>query len=322
MGRDGGRGLVNVAFVTPLRLAELLAADVLVDRKPLTNPVLGSAVRRALGADPRPFGEVADHVATEAAVARLYGELSRLMPDALQALRSDAWGDTMVGLFQRVQALVSDYHDEDAVVRAVLARPDIGAAVQPFGHIVWHLPAPLSPAQVALVAATISTAPSTVIVGLTGDTAADERVVRTCRDAGVIVESPPAAPSVCTADRIISVTDADEEVRAVLTSVLQSGRRGRPARPNRRVLSGAPSVRPRDRTPRVRRWATRQRAKHRPAGRQRGGPYAAGRIAPRRRTVAPRSGHGVHRRCTRPVLSWTRPSRRMGANLARRRGRA
>ena len=184
MGRDGGRGLVNVAFVTPLRLAELLAADVLVDRKPLTNPVLGSAVRRALSADPRPFGEVADHVATEAAVARLYGELSRLTPDALQALRSDAWGDTMVALFQRVQALVSDYHDEDAVVRAVLARPDIGAAVQPFGHIVWHLPAPLSPAQVALVAATISAAPSTVIVGLTGDTTADERAVRTCRDRG------------------------------------------------------------------------------------------------------------------------------------------
>src|SRR5699024_8176006 len=79
-GRDrgAGAGIANVNFATPLQVIEQLAADVLVGIHPLTNPVLASAIRRTLADDPRPFGEIADHVATETAAANLYAELSRL----------------------------------------------------------------------------------------------------------------------------------------------------------------------------------------------------------------------------------------------------
>ena len=77
-GTIGHGGIVNVSFVTPFRLAELLSADRLLDSHPLTNPVLGAAVRLALADDPGPFAPVADHYATEAALAALYAELSNV----------------------------------------------------------------------------------------------------------------------------------------------------------------------------------------------------------------------------------------------------
>ena len=48
----GLRGLANVQFVTPFRLAELLGADQLLGTRPLTKPVLGAAVRRTLATEP------------------------------------------------------------------------------------------------------------------------------------------------------------------------------------------------------------------------------------------------------------------------------
>ncbi|HAY68123.1 MAG TPA: hypothetical protein DCY82_07530, partial [Acidimicrobiaceae bacterium] len=68
-GDLGVAGVANVNFVTPFRLAELLAVGELPGRRPLTKPVLGAAVRRALADDPRHFRNVRDHQATERALA-------------------------------------------------------------------------------------------------------------------------------------------------------------------------------------------------------------------------------------------------------------
>ena len=87
----GGRGIVNVNFVTPLRLAELLAPEPAGDqpeRRRLTNPVLGAAVRLALADEPGPFRDVRDHHATEVALAGLYGELSHVSDESLDVLRA------------------------------------------------------------------------------------------------------------------------------------------------------------------------------------------------------------------------------------------
>ncbi|MEZ5217302.1 MAG: hypothetical protein R2715_12165 [Ilumatobacteraceae bacterium] len=78
--RDLGGGVANVQFVTPFRLAQLLAGGRGADAKPLTNPVLGAAVRLALADDPGPYAEVAEHQATIAAVSELYAELSSAEP--------------------------------------------------------------------------------------------------------------------------------------------------------------------------------------------------------------------------------------------------
>ena len=52
-------GIANVSFVTPFRLAELVAADLLLDTAPITNPVLGAAVRQVLADDPDIYRPVA-----------------------------------------------------------------------------------------------------------------------------------------------------------------------------------------------------------------------------------------------------------------------
>lgn len=229
-GTVGAGGLANVSFLTPLRLAELLAADALPGH-PLTNAVLAAAARRVLRRRPEPFGRVADHHASEAAVVALYAELSRLRPETLDRLgRLDEKTAALVGIHRAVQAELGErFYDEDARARAAGERlhadPDGAAAL--LGRVIWFLPERLSPAQLALVAGAVATVPATVVVGLTGDAAADEAVRRTCATAGCRVpDERPADPP--TGTRILSVSDPDEEVRAVCREILALAEAGVP----------------------------------------------------------------------------------------------
>jgi len=75
-----GRGVVAVTFLTVYRLAELLAAPTLAaaGRRPVSTPVVASAVRRALARDPGSFAPVANHPATEEALVAAHRELADL----------------------------------------------------------------------------------------------------------------------------------------------------------------------------------------------------------------------------------------------------
>src|SRR6188472_1506304 len=83
-----GVGLAAVTFLTPYRLAELLAAAGLAGqgKRPVSTPVLAAAMRAELAADPGLFGPVAEHPATESALVATYRELRDLSPAALDAL--------------------------------------------------------------------------------------------------------------------------------------------------------------------------------------------------------------------------------------------
>ncbi len=221
----GRRGLVNVTFVTVLRLAQLLTLDTPRERPPLTNPVLGSAVRRALRADPRPFAGVAQHVATETAVAATYAELSRLSPAARAAVAAEPSGALAVSLFERVHDHLGSYDDEDAVARAAATDAVLRRNAASLGHVVWYLPDQLSPAQTGLVAAVLSQAPSTVVVGLTGAADADEGVRRLCAAVGVEV-GPLALVEVPTAQHLVSVADPEQEVIEALRGAVSLIDRG------------------------------------------------------------------------------------------------
>jgi ATP-dependent helicase/nuclease subunit B len=228
----GGSGIANVAFLTPFRLAELLAADLLLDRRPLTNPVLGAAVRRALATAPGPFAAVAGHHATEQAVAALHAELSTLDEPALERLRRRGGPSaaSAVAVHRAVAGHLGGFHDETDVARAAADRPDLATALSPFGHLVWFLPAPTTAPLVGLLGAALDAAPATVLVGVTGDPEADGEVRAMCGRAGVLLpetadDHPRVVPS---ADRIISVTDADEEVRAVVRAIVTLAEGGVP----------------------------------------------------------------------------------------------
>ncbi|MEX2658974.1 MAG: PD-(D/E)XK nuclease family protein, partial [Acidimicrobiales bacterium] len=220
-GALGATGLANVGFVTPFRLAELLGSTELGERRPLTNPVLAAAARRVLADEPGIFAEVAGHQATQAALVHLYGELSRALPATLAAIAASSdRGAEVVRLVDAVRTRLADHHDEDDLAVAAaqrLARDP--AAAQSLGTVVWHLPDRLSPAMGDLVCQVLAAAPSSVVVGLTGVDDADAPVRDVCASAGVELPaaSPVAEPH---AERIVSVSDPDEEVRTVIREVM------------------------------------------------------------------------------------------------------
>lgn len=229
-GVVGTGGVANVSFLTPFRLAELLSADQLPDRRPLTNPVLGSAVRRCLARDPGPFAPVAEHLATERALAALYAELSSVSEDALDSLHAaGGLAAAAVAQYRAIEERLAGFHGEDDVAVAARQRPDLHRALAPFGGLVWYLPEPATPALSRFLAAVLAAAPCTVILGVTGHAAADDPVFEACRRVGV--EVPPgtsAQVDVPVGSHIVSVTDPDEEVRAVVRRIMALAEQGVP----------------------------------------------------------------------------------------------
>ena len=218
--------LANVSFVTPFRLAELHGASAMGSRKPLTNPVLAAAVRSVLASAPGLFAGVADHSATAAAVVSVYGELSRAQPATRAAIAGVGdRGAEVVRVVEAVRARLEGFFDEDDL--AVAAAEALGAGGGgSLGALVWHLPDRLSPAMASLLGVALEAATAaSVIVAVTGEADVDEAVLDGLRRCGVEVDAAVAAREVPveapTATRIVSVPDADEEVRQVVREVVQ-----------------------------------------------------------------------------------------------------
>lgn len=223
-GALGVEGVANVRFVTPFRFAELLSVGQLADRRPLTNPVLEAAVRRALADDPKHLRAVRDHQATERALAELVGELANTSAAARRSIHEQ--GGAAAGLIELndvIRGHLGAFHDEADVAGAAAARTDLATAIAPFGHVIWHLPGPLSTPLAGFLRTVLSVVPCTVIVGTTGDSGADAEVARSLHRVGVpggpLDGSDEADPVL--GDHVISVTDADEEVRAVIREIVQ-----------------------------------------------------------------------------------------------------
>ena len=229
-GVGGRHGVANVHFLTPFRLAELLAADLLLDHRPLTNPVLGAAVRRALATEPGPFVEVADHQATEAALAARFAELSHVSAASLDALAAGpGMAPAAVRMYRAISSHLDGFSTEDDVVRAAADRPDLADALGPYGTVVWYLPEPVTAALARLLGRVLAAAPdAAAIVALTGADDADAPVLDVCARAGVGVDRTAATWQPPVGTQITSVTDADEEVRAVVRQVAALAEAGVP----------------------------------------------------------------------------------------------
>lgn len=219
--------LANVSFVTPYRLSEVLGSAHVDGRVPLTTPVLAAAVRATLAADAGMFAPVAAHQATQVALIRLFGELSRVRPGTKARIAAaSVRGAEVVRLVTEIEARLDGYFDEDDLADAATAVVVAGrSTIESSGALVWHLPQPLSPALSSLLAACLQRAPrASVVMALTGDPGADVAVVGAVRAAGVVVDDDvitAAAVAPPTADRLVSVSDADEEVRQVIREIVQ-----------------------------------------------------------------------------------------------------
>ena len=233
---DGGAGVAAVTFLTVYRLAELLGAPRLAAqrRRPVSTPVLAAALRRVLRRDPGVFAPVAEHPATEAALVAAFGELSDVSAGGLEALaRAGRRAGDVVRLSRQARQVLHDgWYDEahltEAAVDAVRNEP--ARVERELGHVVVHLPQDLLQRQARLVVAVAEVCPTTVVAGFTGAEAADAGVRRSLARVGA---EPPAAdvptvPGPGDATRVLTASDADDEVRAAVRAVVDAARDGLP----------------------------------------------------------------------------------------------
>ena len=231
-----GTGLIAVDFLTPYRLAELLGAARLAsqDRRPVSTPVVAAAVRQSLAAEPGVFEPVAEHPATEAALVASYKELRDLTEDALAGLaaRSRRAAEVVrVSRATRQRLATAWYDEEDLMVAATEAADQDHAAIAALGAVIVYLPQRLSRHAAELLRTVGQSADLTVIAGTTGVTEADAEVARSAAQLG-LTDPPPPSPrpletAVSTArTRIITASDADDEVRDAVRAVVDAVRSG------------------------------------------------------------------------------------------------
>ncbi len=231
---DGRAGLVNVRFYVLARVAELLGAPVLAtkDRRPLTSPVRAEAIRAALAEEPGVFRDVAEHPATERSLDSTFRDLRRTADEALVAVaRHGARAADVVRLYRRFRELTVQYYDEEDLAAAAAGAVRSGtAALRDVGHVILYLPRRLSPAEGTLVDALGHARGLTAIIGLTGDEDGDAPARRLAaqleRALGPAAEQPPASSPAGTG--IVAVTDAEEEIRAVLRLAMERLAHGTP----------------------------------------------------------------------------------------------
>jgi RecB family exonuclease len=230
-----GRGVVGVTFLTVYRLAELLGAGALAraGRRPVSTPVVASAVRRALARHPGLFAPVAHHPATEEALVAAHRELADLDSDQLDVLaaRPQLRTREVVRLHRATKSLLhQEWHDEHDLMRVATEIVGDGSPlVAELGTLVAFLPQRWSTPAARLLRGLAEHTHLEIIAGVTGVPAADAQVVTSLRRVGVETAADVAAgiaPVVGT--EVWNASDPDDEVRAIVRGVVDAMRAGVP----------------------------------------------------------------------------------------------
>jgi ATP-dependent helicase/nuclease subunit B len=239
-----GDGVAGITFLTGFRLAELIGAPKLAaaHRRPVSMPVLAAGVRAVLADAPGRFRPVAEHPATEAALVAAHRELSNVDDAALDALaRSGPRAADVVRISRRVRAsLAPEWYDERDLMDAATAEVAAGVPLlADLGAVVVHLPQELSTPAAALLRALATRVPVTVVAGTTGDARADAAVRAAMARLDLALPEADASADDSTATRVVSTSDPDDEVRAMVRLVVDAARAGVPLE-RMAVLYGAP----------------------------------------------------------------------------------
>ncbi|MCB0992322.1 MAG: PD-(D/E)XK nuclease family protein, partial [Acidimicrobiales bacterium] len=222
---DAGVGIAGIDLITTYRLAELIGAPDLaaMGRRPVSNPVVAAAIRQVLAGRRSMFSAVREHPSTERQLLRVHRELRDLSDPQLDLLadQSSRAADVVSIHRQTEQALAADWYDEfdlfDVATSLIDADPD---QVTRRGRIIVHLPKALTAAAARLLTTIARHNDVVVLVGTTGHPRADQSARTIC--AQLNVSLPEVAAEVPVASNIVSVSDADDEVRTVVRSLIRA----------------------------------------------------------------------------------------------------
>jgi len=191
----GAAGVANVTFVTADRLAEALGSSALelAGRRHLTRSVLHAACRRVLAEHPELFGIAGEHPSTSLEIVARYEELRVAGDGALAVLagRGPA-ASALATVASEIRRLVArGYYDDVELLESAseAVRRDGGAAAP--GVVVVYLPERIRPAEATLFTELGARRDVLVLLGSSGDPAAD--AVLEEREA--ILGLGPAAPA-------------------------------------------------------------------------------------------------------------------------------
>jgi RecB family exonuclease len=230
---DRGRGVVGVNFLTVLRLAELLGAPRLAQdrRRPVSTPVVASAVRSALAREPGIFAPVAEHPATEEALVAAHRELANLTDEELDVLAAQSpRARDIVRLHRATRAALAPrwYDESDLMAAACDAIAEEHSALHDLGTVVCYAPQRVSAPAARLLRGLAETRTMHVLVALTGVAGADGPVHASLERLGVKLDNRVENIEPARATKVISASDADDEVRTIVRGVVDAMREGTP----------------------------------------------------------------------------------------------
>ena len=214
LGADGG--VAAIELVTPGRLAERIAgADLAAaGRRPVSTPLIDITVREVLRHAPGHYESVADHPSTVTSLRDLHRELRMAGPLGAAALRgASARGREAARVSSMVsERLAAHWFDEADLITAAIEH--IRAGERPFDRAVVFLPRVDRGLPADLLRALGDVTDLQVLVEWTGIESVDAETVDFAAALGASVDPVTAAAPVVPADtRVVSTTDADEEVR-------------------------------------------------------------------------------------------------------------
>jgi ATP-dependent helicase/nuclease subunit B len=238
LGRAGG--LVGVDMVTLNRLAELIAGPELAaaGRSPMSTPVIDLAIATVLDTEPGPFAPVASHPSTVVALRETHGELRLAGAAARHRLAEESVrGRQVLRVSDAVTAALCPAWYDEADLYLSATKAVERTVPDGLRSLVVFLPDELPVLAVEFLAALGRSIDVRLVLQVTGADAADAAALAIV-DA-LDVEAARSCPSGSGPERqeelgvrgpveIVSTTDADDEVRHAVRTVLDAARRGTP----------------------------------------------------------------------------------------------
>lgn len=229
----GRRGIAAIRFTTLRHLAEQLAAPTLAGaaRRPATSAVTTAAVRACLDTEPGTFAPVAAHPATARALARSHRALRDVDPEALAHLvHVSSLTADVVRLHQATRdRLIDGFYDTTDLLQTAtnLLRTGAGTTDE-LGTLVLYLPQDLDRAETGMLRELAAAVPAlSVVAAITGTERPDAVVLAAVAaahdgEAAHADDGKRGAPSrqEPAAHRVLTASDADDEVRCVVREVV------------------------------------------------------------------------------------------------------